>query len=93
MFGVGCYTLLTHRFCVLLSCVVLWQIESSCPEALLSTDDGVIASEVKAEEKGLSDVVRLCLGRPLNKAQQMSDWERRPLRHQQILYAGICPVF
>jgi len=74
---------------------VLWQIQSLCPEALhysLSDDGNVSAAEVmvKSEEKGLSDLVRLCLGRPLNKAQQMSDWERRPLRHQQILYAGIC---
>jgi len=78
---------------VLVSCVaVLWQIESLCPEALLTADDSIIAGEVKTEEKGLSDLVRLCLGQPLNKAQQMSDWERRPLRHQQIIYAGICPV-
>jgi len=44
---------------------------------------------VKTEEKGLSDLVKLCLGRPLDKAQQMSDWERRPLRRQQLVYAGI----
>jgi len=71
-----------------------------CPEALhqsFSPEDSLTAGKttavVKSEEKGLSDLVRLCLGQPLNKAQQMSDWERRPLRHQQILYAGICPVF
>jgi len=63
-----------------------------CPEALclsVAADDSVVTGEVvKGEEKGLSDLVRVCLGRPLDKAQQMSDWERRPLRRQQILYAG-----
>jgi len=69
-----------------------WQIRSLCPEALhqpVTADDNVVTGEVvKTEEKGLSDVVQVCLGRPLDKTQQMSDWERRPLRHKQILYAG-----
>ena len=43
---------------------------------------------IKSEERGLSDLVRQCLGKPLNKEQQMSDWEKRPLRPQQIKYAG-----
>lgn len=63
-----------------------WQIQSLCPEALVTADDST--EVVKSDEKGLSDLVRVCLGRPLDKSQQMSDWERRPLRHQQILYAG-----
>jgi len=68
-----------------------------CPEALVSTedsvDDGELMAAGKCQEKGLSDLVRLCLGRPLNKSQQISDWERRPLRHQQIIYAGNCFMF
>ena len=78
-------------------CTVLWQIRSSHPEVLhhsLPSEDSDSADEttatvVKSEEKGLSDLVRLCVGRPLDKAQQMSDWERRPLRRRQILYAGV----
>ena len=50
------------------------------------TTDNVLV--VKSEERGLSDLVRLCLGKPLDKQQQMSDWEKRPLRPKQMKYAG-----
>ena len=40
------------------------------------------------KDKGLSEFVRLCLGKPLNKSEQCSNWERRPLRSAQMLYAG-----
>ena len=41
------------------------------------------------EERGLSELVFLCLGLPLDKTYQISDWERRPLSEDQLTYAGV----
>ena len=38
--------------------------------------------------ESLSRLVHLCLGQPLDKSDQFSNWERRPLRESQMLYAG-----
>ncbi len=43
-----------------------------------------------SEATGLSLLVERCLGKPLDKSQQLSDWERRPLKQMQVTYAGEC---
>ena len=45
-------------------------------------------AEAVAADKGLRELVSQCLGKPLDKKEQLSDWERRPLRLTQIHYAG-----
>ncbi|XP_060107482.1 exonuclease mut-7 homolog [Heteronotia binoei] len=40
-------------------------------------------------EKGLSLLVQHVLGKPLDKTEQLSSWEKRPLREGQILYAAL----
>ncbi|NWU85561.1 MUT7 Exonuclease, partial [Onychorhynchus coronatus] len=43
---------------------------------------------VRQQEKGLSLLVQRVLGKPLDKTEQLSNWEKRPLREEQILYAA-----
>ncbi|XP_064583669.1 exonuclease mut-7 homolog isoform X1 [Zonotrichia leucophrys gambelii] len=43
---------------------------------------------VRQPERGLSLLVQHVLGKPLDKTEQLSNWEKRPLREEQILYAA-----
>ncbi|KFV71250.1 putative exonuclease mut-7, partial [Dryobates pubescens] len=58
------------------------QVDVLCPEQS-SRQRGL-----KQPEKGLSLLVQHVLGKPLDKAEQLSNWEKRPLREEQILYAA-----
>ncbi len=40
-------------------------------------------------DRGLSQLVKQCLGKPLDKTYQVSNWEQRPLSEEQIKYAGM----
>ncbi|XP_048579559.1 exonuclease mut-7 homolog isoform X2 [Nematostella vectensis] len=40
-------------------------------------------------ERGLSELVLQCVGLPLDKTCQVSDWERRPLSQEQLTYAAL----
>ncbi|XP_022106698.1 exonuclease mut-7 homolog [Acanthaster planci] len=39
--------------------------------------------------KGLSELTLMCFGRALDKKEQLSDWEKRPLRSSQLQYAAL----
>lgn len=43
----------------------------------------------ESNHKGLSEMVFLCFGKPLDKTEQCSYWSRRPLTRNQILYAAL----
>lgn len=48
-----------------------------------------IETRVKSTSKGLSELVRLCFGKALNKSERMSNWDKRPLRDVQLKYAAL----
>lgn len=47
------------------------------------------ADEDGASGESLARLVQLCLGQCLDKSDQFSNWERRPLRYSQKLYAAL----
>ncbi|NXM95621.1 MUT7 Exonuclease, partial [Sylvia borin] len=54
----------------------------------LSPERGHKEKGVRPPEKGLSLLVQHVMGKPLDKREQLSNWEKRPLREEQILYAA-----
>eukprot|EP00794_Sanderia_malayensis_P005049 gene5049-5707_t len=40
-------------------------------------------------DRGLSQLVKQCLGKPLDKTYQVSNWEQRPLSGDQLKYAAL----
>ena len=73
--------------------------ETELPSIPVSGEDGIAGggdddsnidqqSASNSGPRGLGLLVKECFGRPLDKSQQLSDWERRPLKQEQIYYAG-----
>ncbi|XP_071443856.1 exonuclease mut-7 homolog isoform X2 [Hetaerina americana] len=62
----------------------LWRI-------LVNTYSFEFHTQVDKEQssKGLSHLVYLCFGKSLDKSDQFSNWEKRPLRRSQKLYAAL----
>ncbi|XP_009874077.1 PREDICTED: exonuclease mut-7 homolog, partial [Apaloderma vittatum] len=59
-----------------------WEVD------VLSPEQSCEERGFRQPEKGLSLLVQHVLGKPLDKTEQLSNWEKRPLREEQILYAA-----
>ncbi|XP_066837000.1 exonuclease mut-7 homolog isoform X4 [Anser cygnoides] len=55
---------------------------------ILSAEQSYEDKGIRQPEKGLSLLVQHILGKPLDKTEQLSNWEKRPLREEQIIYAA-----
>lgn len=42
-----------------------------------------------AKPKGLSKLVQMCFGKPLDKRECISNWQNKPLRPEQLRYAAL----
>ena len=52
-------------------------------------ESGCCVDDNKKKSKGLSELVRRLFGKPLDKSECLSNWDRRPLREAQIKYAAL----
>ena len=48
-----------------------------------------IMNNSKSKPKGLSKLTMICLGKPLDKRECMSNWDNKPLRKAQLNYAAL----
>ena len=69
------------------------RLESSYPESglydfSLLKNISDISTSVYGQGKGLSAVSSALLGKPVDKMYQLSDWQKRPLTEDQIVYAA-----
>ena len=55
---------------------------------LTSAASGIFDRPRDTQEKGLAGLVDIYLGKPLDKRDQISNWEKRPLSQNQVLYAA-----
>jgi hypothetical protein len=60
----------------------LWQKVSTIPEFKFPFHQDVTSFS-------LSNLVKLCFGKKLDKSNQFSNWQQRPLRNEQISYAAL----
>lgn len=49
----------------------------------------VLDDEKLDSGSALTNLVQLCFGKPLDKSNQFSNWNNRPLREEQIKYAAL----
>lgn len=49
----------------------------------------IYSFQVQGSGPSLGTLVNQCLGRPLDKSDQFSNWEKRPLRDSQLVYAAL----
>ncbi|ODN03320.1 Exonuclease mut-7 [Orchesella cincta] len=61
---------------------------SNLKSVIMKEDPSFFEKSAEGDESGLSELVYRCLGKSLSKAEQMSDWEKRPMRESQLLYAA-----
>lgn len=60
----------------------LWQKVSTIPQFKFPFHQDVTSFS-------LSNLVKLCFGKKLDKSNQFSNWQQRPLRNEQIFYAAL----
>lgn len=65
-----------------------WKIETMVDLKQIRYYDTINKKLGNAITGGLSGVVTTFLGVSVNKKQQISNWEKRPLTHEQAIYAG-----